>query len=241
MQLKIERNKLAAIVKPIAAVVDEAKLAFDDDGLSVRVVDPAHVCMLLITAPKAAFSSYTVLGKEPIGLDLDKITEALHVTTGETPISLETNDGMLIAKIGGTTRKMKLAPTESMTDPKLPSIRVPEKADVPLDEFQTALKAASPISDCIHIRTDPPDLVFEARGDVDSIEHRLPAVGTKEKVESLFPIDYLHNFLTALPSEATLTVHLGQDYPMYIDFSWGEGAQAITGQFMLAPRIESSS
>jgi len=238
MQIKTDRAKFAAIVKPISRVVDEALLNFDDDGMVVRVVDPAHVCMLTMNVPKAHFSGYTVLGREYIAVDLGKLQELVGVTAENATVSLETKDGQLVGSVGGTTRRMKLIPPESLNEPKIPSINVPEKASISLEDVKIALKASRSISDCVYVRTDPPDLVFEATGDADSVIHRIPEVGTKEKVKSLFPIDYLSNFIDAVPSDIEMTIHLGQDYPLSIEFLWGEGAKAVTGHFMLAPRIE---
>jgi hypothetical protein len=145
----------------------------------------------------------------------------------------------MVAVLGGTTRRMGLVDPAGIMEPKLPLTKLPESAEVALEDLQLAVRATVAISDHIAIRTEPPHLVFEGEGDTDTVTHRIPGVGSKMEVRSLFPLDYLSNFVSSLPAGSKLKLHLGQDYPIQVDFSWGDGAQTILGTYLLAPRIES--
>src|SRR3989304_1203466 len=237
MKFKIDRKRLASVVKILSCAVDEAKFTFDPDGARIRVVDPAHVCLIDMAIPRASFDTYSALDKEEIGLDLDKMSEVLSLQ-GDGSFEAEIVDGRIQAKVGNTRRKMGVIDNKAFPDPKVPNVKLPETFQVSPDEIRIAIKASSLVSDCIAIRTNPPDVVFEAGGDADPVEHPVSAVETKTAVRTLLPIDYVSAFANALPDGTRLTIRVGQDYPVYADFSFGEGAQAISGTYILAPRIE---
>ena len=44
-------------IEPVSALVDECKIRLNDDGLSIRAVDPANVGMVDMSLAKSAFES----------------------------------------------------------------------------------------------------------------------------------------------------------------------------------------
>src|SRR5206468_8228172 len=79
-------------------------------------------------------------------------------------------------------------------------------------------------------------------GDTDNVSHMVPKdlleeLQSKEAVRSLFPLDYFSNMVKAISSAPTVTLYLGSDYPVKIEFKIAGGKGEV--KFLLAPRIES--
>jgi proliferating cell nuclear antigen len=82
-----------------------------------------------------------------------------------------------------------------------------------------------------------------SEGDTDSVQlklgkEHLEQLHTKEKVRSLFPLDYFSNMIKAVSTADNLTINLGNDYPVRLEFEVAGGRGRAT--FLLAPRIEQS-
>jgi len=60
---------------------------------------------------------------------------------------------------------------------------------------------------------------------------------TPGPANSLFSLDYLKDMNRAIPSDAEVTVELGDEFPVKLHYDFAEGLGAVT--FMLAPRIQS--
>ncbi|HEY7589244.1 MAG TPA: DNA polymerase sliding clamp, partial [Thermoplasmata archaeon] len=59
----------------------------------------------------------------------------------------------------------------------------------------------------------------------------------KDAVRSLFPLDYFSNMVKAISSAQTVTLYLGTDYPVKMEFKIAAGKGEV--KYLLAPRIES--
>ncbi len=65
----------------------------------------------------------------------------------------------------------------------------------------------------------------------------LDEIQCKEKVRSLFPLDYFSNMVKAIGGASTVAIYLGNDYPVRMEFSLAGDSGRAT--YLLAPRIES--
>jgi proliferating cell nuclear antigen len=57
------------------------------------------------------------------------------------------------------------------------------------------------------------------------------------KFKSLFSIDYFSNMIKPVKGEDPVTIHIGTDNPIRVDFNIAENNGHVT--YLLAPRIES--
>ena len=240
---KIRSEVLKEITDVISTLVDEAKFNLGPDSLTVRAVDPAHVAMVDMEIGKDAFEDFKADEGE-LGLDLDKIKEVLRLARAGDVISLEHDEdrNRLVVKVGNITRHMALVDTAGMSDPKIPNLDLPAKLVVRTDELRQGIKASESVSDHIALLATPDGFEMVSEGDADSVRLDLPKdlldeLQSKEKVRSLFPLDYFSNMVKALSSAKTVTILLGNDYPVRMEFSLAGDAGNAT--FLLAPRIES--
>jgi proliferating cell nuclear antigen len=70
----------------------------------------------------------------------------------------------------------------------------------------------------------------KAKKDLESLE-------SPSSVRSLFPLEYFANMLRAVSAGVAVTMHLGNDYPVKVEFKIAGGKGDV--RYLLAPRIES--
>lgn len=241
---KIRSEVLKEITDVISTLVDEAKFNLAAESLTVRAVDPAHVAMVDMTVERGAFEEFKASEGE-LGIDLDKIKEVLRLARAGDVLSLEHDEdrNRLVAHVGNITRHMALVDTAGMSDPKVPSLDLPAKLVIRTEELRQGIRASESVSDHIALLARPEGFEMVSEGDADTVRLNLPKdlldeIQCKEKVRSLYPLDYFSNMVKAISSAPTVTVLLGNDYPVRMEFALA--GDSIKAMFLLAPRIESS-
>lgn len=240
---KIKSEVLREITDVISTLVDEAKFNLAADAVAVRAVDPAHVAMVDMEIQKGAFEEYKADQGE-LGIDLDKVKEVLRLAKAGDVISLDHDEdrNRLVCHVGNITRHMSLVDTAGMSDPKVPNLDLPAKIVVRTDELRQGIKASESVSDHIALIASSDGFEMVSEGDADTVRLDLPKdlldeLQCKEKVRSLFPLDYFSNMVKAISSAPTVKIFLGNDYPVRMEFDLaGEKGRAT---YLLAPRIES--
>jgi proliferating cell nuclear antigen len=242
-QAKVKAETLKGIVDVVSTLVDEAKFNINSKGLTLKAVDPAHVAMIDMKIEKAAFEEYEADDTE-LGIDLDKVKEVLRLSKSGDLISLSQDEekNRLVVAVGNVTRRMNLVDTTGMSDPKVPNLNLPAKVAVTSDELQKGIKAAESISDHIALTATPDGFEMLSEGDTDSVSLKLPkdllvSLECKETVRSLFPLDYFSNMIRAIPGGTVVSMSLGSDYPVKLEFTIADGKGTVN--YLLAPRIES--
>jgi proliferating cell nuclear antigen len=242
-QAKVKSETLKGIVDVVSTLVDEAKFSIDSKGVALKAVDPAHVAMIDMKIEKSAFEEFAADDTE-LGIDLDKIKEVLRLSRSGDVISLEQDEekNRLVLNVGNVTRRMNLVDTTGMSDPKVPNLNLPAKVAVAAEELQKGIKAAESISDHIALTAHPEGFEMVSEGDTDSVslklsKDQLVSLDCKESVRSLFPLDYFSNMIRAIPMGTVITLSVGNDYPVKLEFSIADGRGTVN--YLLAPRIES--
>ncbi|HEV8596034.1 MAG TPA: proliferating cell nuclear antigen (pcna) [Thermoplasmata archaeon] len=240
---KVKASVLKEVVDVVSTLVDEAKFNAGKDGLVVKAVDPAHVAMVDLTLDRAAFEAYKADDVE-LGLDLDKMKEVLKLSRSDETLAIthEEDKNRLVVHVGNITRRMSLVDTAGMSDPKVPNLNLPAKVKVRTEELRQGIRASESVSDHIALIATPDGFEIMSEGDTDSANLRLPKdmldeLVCKEKVRSLFPLDYFSNMIKAIGTAQTVTMHMGSDYPVKMEFDIAGGKGQV--RYLLAPRIES--
>ena len=240
---KIKADVLKEVVDVISALIDEAKFNIKPDGISLRAVDPAHVAMLDMTLQKKAFEEFKAKECE-LGIDIDKLKEVLRLAGAGDSFNIE-HDGeknRLILDVGNITRRMALVDTAGMSDPKVPNLNLPAKLTVETNELRKGLRAAEAVSDHVALIASSDSFEMVSEGDTDSVNLKLPKallkeLDCKENQRSLFSLDYFSTMIKAIGSAPEVTLYIGTDYPINLEFNIADGNGHV--KYLLAPRIES--
>jgi proliferating cell nuclear antigen len=242
-EAKLKADVLKEVVDVVSTLVDEAKFNVGKDSIAVKAVDPAHVAMVDLSLERGAFDAFKADDAE-LGIDMDKMKEVLRLAKAGDAIALSHDEdkNRLVVTVGNTTRRMSLVDTAGMSDPKVPSLNLPAKVTVRTEELRQAIRASESVSDHIALKASPEGFEVLSEGDTDNVSHMVPKdlleeIQAKEPVRSLFPLDYFSNMIKAINSAQTVTLYLGTDYPVKMEFKIAGGKGEV--RYLLAPRIES--
>lgn len=239
---KVKASVLKGVIEAASPLVDEIKMHLTPDGISIRTVDPAHVAMVDISLGAKAFQEYKATDFE-LGLDLDKLKELLSLGSGEEVIGLDFKEDQnrLVVTIGNLVRRMSLIDPSGMPDPKVPNLNLPNKVRIKASELAQGIKASKSISDHLALVADENGFEVIAEGDTDTVnlkltKNQLVELKASERTKSLFSLDYFSNLVKAADANTDLSLALGSDYPVRIEFDIADGHGHVT--YLLAPRIE---
>ena len=240
---KVKAEVLKTMLDAVQTLVDEAKIQVTPEGVSLKAVDPAHVAMVDLSLGKGAFTEFHAEDME-MGVDLDKLKDILKLASSGDEISLEYKEDShrLVFKIGHITRRMALVDTTNMGDPKVPNLNLPSKVTILAGELQQGIKASEAVSDHIALVATKDSFELVADGDTDTVHLNLDGddlikIESPEESRSLFSLDYFANMAKVVKGSDTITLNLGTDYPVKMEFDIANGGGHIT--YLLAPRIES--
>jgi proliferating cell nuclear antigen len=137
---------------------------------------------------------------------------------------------------------MGLIDTAGMPDSKVPHLELPAKVVVKASEISKGVRASEAVSDHLALSIDKDSFELSAEGDTDTVNLKLPKSLLVElhapgKFKSLFSIDYFSNMIKPVKGEDPITINLGNDNPIRVDFDIAEKHGHVT--YLLAPRIES--
>lgn len=242
-EVSVRSVVLKQVIGVVSTLVDEAKFSVDKDGIRIKAVDPAHVAMVDLNLSKDAFEEYRADECE-LGIDIDKLKEVLKLARGDEIITIKHNEekNNLIINIENITRRMSLIDTAGMSDPKVPSLNLPVKVVMRANELDQGIKASESVSDHIALIVNPDGFELRSEGDTDSVDLKLSKellkeLDCKDEVKSLFSLDYFSNMIKSVSGAELVTMHLGSDYPVKLEFDIAEGNGHVV--YLLAPRIES--
>jgi proliferating cell nuclear antigen len=240
---KIRPEVLKELVDVVSTTVDETKITASKTGISIKAVDPAHVAMIELTLSKGGFEEYKA-DDVTLGVDMDKIKEVLRLAKPGDMIQIEHDEerNRLVFKVGNITRKMSLVDTTGMSEPKVPNLNLPVKIVVKTEEIRQGIRASESVSDHIALVANSEGFEMVSEGDTDSVSLKLgkdllEELKCKEETRSLFPLDYFSSIFKTISTASVVTMHMGSDYPVKLEFSIANEKGEVT--YLLAPRIES--
>ena len=240
---KVKADIIKGIIDVTSPLVNEAKFNITSKGISLRSVDPAHVAMVDLEVKNTAFEEYKADETE-LGIDLDKLSGIMKLANMGDIISLEygKDTNRLIIKIGNLVRKMGLIDTAGMPDSKVPNLELPAKVVIKASELSQGVRASEAVSDHLALTIDKDAFELYAEGDTDTVNLKLPKdmvieLTSSGKHKSLFSIDYFSNMIKPVKSEDPITILMGTDNPIRVDFDIADKKGHVT--YLLAPRIES--
>ncbi len=240
---KVKSEVLKGIIDVISPLVNEVKFNISSKGISLRAVDPAHVAMVDLQIKSKAFDEFKADEME-LGIDMDKLGGIMRLSSAGDIVSLEYDEeaNRLIVKIGNLVRKMGLIDTAGMPDPKMPNLSLPAKIVIKASELNQGVRASEAVSDHIALTVNEDNFELFAEGDTDTVNLKLPKdmlveLTSSSKCKSLFSIDYFSNMIKSVRGDGEITMQLGNDNPIRVEFDIADSKGHVT--YLLAPRIES--
>jgi proliferating cell nuclear antigen len=243
---EINAGLLKSSVDTVSVLVDECKVRLDEDGLSIKAVDPANVGMVELDIPAESFESYEA-DDELLGLNLVRFEDIVGMANKGDIVEMELDEETrkLTIRIDGLRYTLSLIDPDSIhQEPNVPDLDLPGDIELAGREIRRGVKAAGMVSDhmAFGVSGDDDTFYMRAEGDTDDVRVDLSeddVIGLDtggEEAESLFSLDYLDSMAKAIPNDAAVDVEVGDDYPVKMNFDVAGGDAHVT--YLLAPRIE---
>ncbi|MDZ7687598.1 MAG: DNA polymerase sliding clamp [Halobacteriales archaeon] len=243
---EINAGLLKSSVDTVSVLVDECKVRLDEDGLSIKAVDPANVGMVELDIPADSFESYEA-DDELLGLNLVRFQDITGMANKGDSIVMELDEETrkLLIRIDGLRYTLSLIDPDSIhQEPNVPDLDLPGNVVLPGREIRRGVKAAGMVSDhmAFGVSDEEESFYMSAEGDTDDVrvdlrdEDLIELETGGETAQSLFSLDYLDSMAKAIPNDAQVEVEVGDDYPVKMNFEVSGGEARVT--YLLAPRIE---
>jgi len=250
LEWNVNARDMQAVIKVLDALVDEAKLVFDTNGMHIRTVDDAHVAMVQIEIEPAFFEKLNVSDTETIGVDITKMKEILKLcnTTKEKAdiikFRLDTDINRLVYQVGYNEGKISLVDTTGMSEPRPPELKLPAKFTIKTNDLVKILKRADCLSEHVSIEIEDDMVIIRAEGATDTATAKLTENNEAlicvegENCKSVFSLHYLSDMIKAAKGQAEeISFNIGTNYPIKITYKIGQDdAGKVT--YLLAPRVE---
>jgi hypothetical protein len=227
--LGINTNDMKNLLNTALAFSKETTFYIKDDTLYLRMLDTAHVAMVIASAPLTS----TPDNIDMFTVNVEQMQKALGIVGDD--VEIEIKDGLVSIKGSKSKVKLPLIVTDSHP-PKVPDIEVVANAFInPADLKNTLNYAIYNKCDHFYINIEDGHMVIQT-GDYPSVAE---IDGTEDGVGTAkagYPIEYMASIVDlAGKCKSQLEVCLmGDDFPAI--FKWnGETAQYSV---LLAPRIE---
>ena len=234
-------------MKTISDLISEGLFQLTEDGVKLVAADPAMVGLVDFKLEKDVFETYEIEEGQKVGLNIENFYSILRRANSSDKITLEVEEDSSkfnITMENSSTRDFSL-PILNLSEDDIPSVGGLDQftftADLDTSVLEGAIKDAMVVSDAVTITADGSSLKISAEGDQSGVDFTVKsdAEGVHmmdgSNARSMFSLDYLSKMIGAKKLADTVTVKLGQDFPMRMEFIRPE---EIELNFVLAPRIE---
>ncbi len=255
-EAEIDAGILKECVEAITAVVDEGRLKIGSNGLNLRAVDPSNVSMVSFQLQSDAFDDYRFSSEGGgenedknenanalvIGMDFQKLLGILGIGGREQVwLSIDEQAQKLNMRMGSLAYTINLLePSSLRNQPKVPELEFPVQVVMSTEEFRRTIRAAEKIGEHILLGVEGDEFYMEVVGEMDKLRLGLRKEQlihlTPGTLHSLFTLDYISAMSKGMSHAETVTLNLGKDYPLQIEFEVAEGKGKVT--YLLAPRVE---
>ncbi|MFB6245281.1 MAG: proliferating cell nuclear antigen (pcna) [Candidatus Nanohaloarchaea archaeon] len=233
-------------MKTISDLISEGLFQLKDDGIHLIAADPAMVGLVDFQLEKEVFEDYELDEETKVGLNLENFYSILRRANSDDTITFELDEDeskFHITMEGMSTRNFSL-PILNLSEDDIPStdqLDFSVEAELETSVLEGAIKDAMVVSDSVTISADSDTINIVSEGDQSNVDFEISgdSDGVIElegsEAKSMFSLDYLNKMIGAKSLSDTVTLKLGEDFPMRLEFVVPDKADL---SFVLAPRIE---
>jgi DNA polymerase III sliding clamp (beta) subunit (PCNA family) len=237
VEATISADKLDAYLEGIHALVEEAKLRFDTDGVHCYAKDPANVAFVESYLDELHFSNYDAV-ECVIGVPLRKIRSVLELLEGDIEVSVNVAEEEIAFDDGDAEFETEYIDPDTIR--KADTERAWTKTTevyVSGDELHRAVTLASEVDDHVELvynaETETLSAFSNEDKDYSNVEISTEATPQNNGGTGHYSIDYFSDFTEAIPSGTGVAIGLGDDVPLEL----GVANEGIETDYVLAPRI----
>lgn len=231
-------------IATIAELIDEGIFKLKKDGVSFLAADRALVAVVDFYISSEAFDSYEIDKEHNIALNIASLLSVLKRASSRDKLSLELKDNKLEIRIENSSKRRFIVPLLDLTEEEVPPVDQLEfsaQVKIKPEIVQSGIEDAEIIADSVIFEISPDGFLMRAEGDISQTELRLEKgndalldLKTDGVVKARYPLDYLKKMIKAAKLSESVSIKLGQDYPMRLEF---HPREKVSLSFVLAPRV----
>ncbi|MFP8956020.1 DNA polymerase sliding clamp [Natrialbaceae archaeon A-CW3] len=241
----LEAETLQTTISLAHTLFEECHLHVDPDGLRLSAIDAATVVWADIALDSAAFESFES-SREHIGVDLERLRDVVQIAErGQlVELSLDAETRTLEIRIDELEYTLALVDPSTIRSPPENSREAFELEGLVVADsstFDRSVRAAAMVSTHLEFDLDKADERFAvlAEGDTDDVSLTLSADDlidlTPAEARSIFSVDYLTAINRAMPAGVDVSLEVGTEQPVSIQYEFADGAGAV--EYLVAPRL----
>ena len=222
---KIDSWKRA--IDAISSFISEGNFRFNDNGISLKAVDPSQIVLVNFLMQKTAFDKFEV---EPTfaGLDLIELNKIMARALSNDKMVLKLDDSELKLKFEGEISRSFSLPLLDVSeeDVKMPSPDFDASVDISARIIKEALKDASLFGSSVVLRVKEGEMTIEARGSSGTLHTVAKAskgiiIKSKSEVVSKYSLVFLQNIVKDAEPDQKVLLELKNDAPMRVSYKLG--------------------
>jgi len=233
------------VVNAIGDIVEEAMFICNDDGITFRGIDPAHVALLDVTFPKSSFEEFESKTSF-FGLKVNDFKNLLNAASNGDIVELQiTGSGKMNVVITGSFNMEYSLRLIEKTEVNTPIPKVDGKSKVVITPgiFSKIISNIEKVSEYLTIECFANKIQFSGKGDIGDAKidltkenSELSILDVLEESSSMYSIEYLAKIIRNIGKTCTnVNMEYGTKTPMKMQF---EMPSMTRVEFYLAPRVE---
>ena len=234
-----------AILQAIGDIADEAMFICNQDGVSFRGIDPAHVSLLDITFPKSSFEFFECRATF-FGISVTDFKNILGSAGNEDLVELiiDSPHKMKISIKGGLQMKYDLNLVErSEVNTQIPKVNATSKISLSPFTLAKIMANIERVSENVTISSIPEKIQFLGSGDIGKAQvdlekgnAELSRLEVTQDSSSVYSLEYMAKIIRNIGKASNnVNMEYGTQTPMHMLF---EMPSMTKVEYYLAPRIE---
>ncbi len=231
-------------MKTISSLISEGIFQLEEDSMKLIAADPAMVGLVDFKIEEEVFEEYDLDEETKVGLNIENLYSILRRANADDTITFELGDSRFeITMENSSTRNFSL-PILNLSEDDIPEtdqLSFDFEAELDASTVEGAVKDAMVVSDAVTISADENQMNISAEGDQSNADFTITEESSGvismsgDSVKSMFSLDYLSKMIGGKNLSNNVTMKLGNDFPMRMEFSVPD---EVNLSFVLAPRIE---
>ena len=231
---------LQGLAKTLNAVFEDVAIQFSGDGILIRDLDVSRIAMMIVRSDSDAFELVEIDGKNVVGVATDTFNKYVSpLDKNDDYVEFSTFNNMLRL----STQKSKIdldhirgIRLSSFVEPSIPYAA---SATMYADDFLKAVKKAEKVNEYISVEVAGTLYVSAYEDMIGKYTETVETIATEGTGKSLYAAGYIKSILKGVAKDTPITVHLGNDIPIKVEYNFMAGNSPlfrVTG--LIVPRVE---
>jgi len=214
-------------IDAISSFISEGNFRFNDNGISLKAVDPSQIVLVNFIMQKNAFEKFNI---EPtfVGIDLIELNKIMARALPNDKMVLAINDSEMKLKLEGEISRNFSLPLIDVSEQevKMPSPEFNAIVEISARILKEALKDASLFGSSVVLRVKEGEMTIEARGSSGTLrtvakQSKGISIKSKAEVVSKYSLTFLQNIAKDADQNKKIKLELRDDAPMRVSYKIG--------------------